>query len=306
VETLIANDTEFEGVPRSPDGPAHNVDYYTAASDGYLQAMGIDVVEGRGFDPADAASQAPVLLVNQALARTFYPGQSPVGRRIRPSGSPVPFTVIGVVADVKQAGLGAPAGTELFFFHPQVSRLGGPYRTMSVVLKTQGDPEALAPALERVVRELDPTLPVSDVRTMEETVARSMASPRFLAFLLGVFAVVAILLAGVGTYSVMAYTVGERTREMGVRLAMGAEASSVRGLVLRQAGALALVGVGAGTMAALALSRFLASRLFEVGPTDPVTLAAAPLFLTAVALGASYVPARRASILDPAAALRSE
>lgn len=305
-QTLNANDTEFEGVVPSPDGPPLNVDYYTAIEDRYLESMGIGVVEGRGFDPADALAETPVMLVNERLAETFYPGESPLGRRIRPPGGGVWFTVVGVVEDVKQAGIDGASGTELFFYLPQASQVGAAFRTIYVVLKGDRDPLAFAPALERVVRELDPALPVSDVRTMEENVARSMAAPRFLSLLLGLFAGVALLLAGVGTYSVMAYTVAERTREIGIRMAMGAEAGKVRRLVLRQGGILAGIGIGVGLVGAFALTRLLASRLYGVQPTDLATFVAAPLFLAAVALIASYLPAVRASRLDPMVALQED
>jgi predicted permease len=305
-QPLNANDTQFEGVIPTADGPPQNVDYYSGITDGYLAAMGIQLVEGRGFEPADALPEAPVLLVNERLAQTFYPGESPIGRRIRPSGGPTFFTVVGIVGDVMQAGIGDEIGTEIFFYHPQVSRMEVAFRTMNVVLEVERDPVAFAPALERVVRELDPSLPVSDVRTMEQNVALSMAAPRFLTVLLGLFAAVALLLAGVGTYSVMAYSVAERTREIGIRMAIGAEAGKVRGLVLRQGGILAGIGVGLGVIGALGLTRFLASRLYEIEPTDLATFVVAPIFLTGVALLASYLPAVRASRMDPVAALRED
>ena len=306
VRILNANDTEFEGVPQTDDGPAHNVDYWTGIEEGYLETMGIEVTEGRGFTPSDALAETPVMLVNQRLAATFYPGESPVGRRIRPPGSERWFNVVGVVEDVHQAGVTGEVGTELYFYHPQTTQAGQAYRTMFVTLRTDGDPLALAPSLESVVRELDPALPLSDVRTMEQNIARSMAQPRFLTLLLGVFAGIALLLAGVGTYSVMAYSVAERTREIGIRMAMGAEAGSVRGLVLRQGGVLAATGLVLGILGALGLTRFLGSQLYEVGATDPQTFLAAPLFLAVVAILASYLPALRASRMDPVAALRED
>ncbi|MEX1257926.1 MAG: ABC transporter permease [Gemmatimonadota bacterium] len=306
VQTLNANDTEFEGFVPRPDGPSQNVDYWTGIEADFLEAMGVEIVEGRGFEPADAGPDAPVMLVNERLAELFYPGESAVGRRIRPFGYENWLVVVGVVENLKQSGLDGEVGTELYFYHPQVTQLGLSYRTMYLVLRTTGDPTSLAPSVERVVRELDASLPVSDVRTMEENVARSMAAPRFLTLLLGLFAGVALLLAGVGTYSVMAYTVAERTREIGIRMAIGAEAGKVRALVLRQGGMLAAIGVAVGVLGSLALTRFLASRLYEIQPTDLATFIAAPLFLTAVALVASYLPAVRASRMDPVAALRED
>ena len=305
-QQLVANDTEFEGVPRSMDGPPHNVDYYTALEDGYLEVLGTSVVDGRGFEPADALAETPVLLVNERLARTFYGEQSPVGRRIRPSGAGgLWFNVIGVVEDVRQAGVSRPASTELFFYNPQIAQAGANvFRAMSLAVRTERSPLALAPAVERVVSELDPALPVAQVRTLEQNVARAMAEPRFLALLLGVFAGIALLLAAVGTYGLMAHTVAERSREIGIRMAMGAEPATVRMLVLRQGAALAGIGLAVGVLGALALTRFLSAQLYEVGTTDLQTFVAVPLFLGAVAMVACYLPARRATRVDPVEALR--
>jgi predicted permease len=305
-QPLVANDTEFEGFAPTPDGPAQNVDFYTGVDDGYFEAMRVAVVEGRSFEPADALAETPVLLVNERVAETFYPGQSPVGRRVRPGGSgDLWFTVIGVVADVKQAGVSAPSGTEIFFYNPQVAEAGGNvYRARTLVIRAQGDPLALAPTVERIVRDIDPALPVADVRTLEQNVRGSIAQPRFLTLLLGVFAGVALLLASVGTYSVMSYSVAERTREMGIRMAIGAEPGRVQALVLRQGVLLTAVGLALGLAGAFALTRFLASQLYDVGATDPRTFVAVPLLLGAVAVLACYIPARRATRIDPVEALR--
>jgi predicted permease len=304
-QQLVANDTEFEGVAPTADGPPQNVDYYTGIEDGYVEAMRIPIVDGRAFEPADALAQAPVLLVNERLANTFYPGESAVGRRIRPGGTDQWFTVVGVVGDVKQAGISTPSSTELFFYNPQAAQLGGNVsRAVSLVIRTERDPLALAPAVERIVRDLDPALPVANVLSMEQNVAGAMAQPRFLTLLLGVFGGVALLLASVGTYGVMAHLVAQRRREIGIRVAMGAEPGSVRGLVLRQGAGLAAVGLGLGVVGALGLTRFLGSQLYGVGTTDLRTFIAVPLLLGAVALVACYVPARRATRVDPVEALR--
>ena len=305
-QQLVANDTRFEGVAMTTDGPAHNVDYYTGIEEGYLETLGIQLVEGRGFQPADALAETPVLLVNERLARTFYGDESPLGRRIGPGGAGgLMFNVIGVVEDVRQAGVREPASTELFFYNPQVAQAGANvFRALSLVIRTDRSPLALAPAVERIVGELDPALPVAQIRTLEQHVARAMAEPRFLALLLGVFAGIALLLAAVGTYGLMAHSVAERNREIGIRMAMGAEPSAVRMLVLRQGAALAGVGLAVGVLGALALTRFLGSQLYGVGTTDLRTFVAVPLFLGAVSLAASYIPARRATRVDPVEALR--
>jgi putative ABC transport system permease protein len=213
--------------------------------------------------------------------------------------------VVGVVEDVKQAGISAPAGTELFFYNPQGAAGGGNVsRALSLVIRTEQNPLALAPAVERIVREMDPALPVADVQSLEQNVAGAMAQPRFLTLLLGVFAGIALLLASVGTYGVMAHSVAERNREIGIRMAMGAEPGSVRGLVMKQGAALAGIGLGLGVLGAFGLTRFLGSQLYEVGTTDLRTFVAVPLILGAVALLACYIPARRATRVDPVVALR--
>jgi predicted permease len=304
-QILVANDTEFEGVAMIPGGPPHNVDYYTAVDESFFETMGIPVVDGRGFEPADVLAEARVLLVNERIAASLYPGESPIGRRIRPGGSNVWFTVIGIAGDVHQAGIATPPSTELFFYNPQAAQAGANVqRAMSVVVRSDRNPVALAPAVERIVREIDPALPVANLRTLEQNVAGTMAQPRFLTLLLGVFAGVALLLASVGTYGVMAHSVAERNREIGIRMAMGAEPESVRLLVLRQGAALAATGLGLGVIGALGLTRFLGAQLYEVGTTDLRTFVAVPLVLGVVALLACYVPARRATRIDPVEALR--
>jgi putative ABC transport system permease protein len=306
VQTLDANDTEFDGVPRTADGPPHNVDYYTPIEEGYLETLGIRIVEGRDFQPADALAQTPVTIVNERLARTFYGDDSPLGRRIRPGGPTTPwYTVVGVAEDVKQAGVRAPVGTELYFYNPQLAQAGTNVgRDMALVIRTDRNALALVPAVERAIGDLDRALPVADVRTLEQNVARAMAAPRFLALLLGVFAGVALLLAAVGTYGLMAHSVAERNREIGIRMAMGAEPAAVRTLVLKQGAALAGVGLAVGVIGALALTRFLGAQLYEVRATDTGTFLLVPLFLGAVALVACYIPARRATRVDPVEALR--
>jgi putative ABC transport system permease protein len=305
-QQLVANDTNFEGIAPSADGPPLNVDYYTGVEEGYHSVLGIEVLEGRAFEPADALAETPVLMVNQRLARTFYGDQSPLGRRISPSGTGGRwFTVIGVVEDVRQAGIREPSSTELFFYNPQIAQAGANvFRDLSLVIRSDRSPLALASTAERIVSELDPALPVADIRTLEQNVARAMAQPRFLALLLGVFAGVALLLAAVGTYGLMAHSVAERSREIGIRMAMGAEPAAVRALVLEQGAALAGVGLAIGVLGALGLTRFLRAQLYEVRATDPGTFVLVPLFLGVVALLACYIPARRATRVDPVEALR--
>lgn len=306
LRVLNANDTEFEGVERRPDGPQHNVDYYTGIDEDYAETMGIEILEGRGFVRSDGLAETPVMLVNERLARTFYPGQSAVGRRISTNGE-TGFTVVGVVADMKQAGVNQDAGTELFFYSPQLAQAGAfVYRVQNFLIRTVGEPLELSAGVARVITELDPVLPISNTLSMEQNVAASLAQPRFMTLLLSLFAGVALALAAIGTYGVMSYSVAERHREIGIRLAMGAQRTTVLSMVLRQGGTLALMGLGVGVAGSLLLTRFLSSQLYEVSATDPWTFVVAPLFLAGVAVLACYLPALRATRVNPVAALRED
>jgi putative ABC transport system permease protein len=302
-----ANDTEFEGLTQTPDGPAHNTDYWQFVTPGYLETMGIPVVTGRDFIGADEAEGMATVLVNERLVRTFYPGMDPIGRRLRPPGANTPWlTIVGVVRDVKQGGLDEETGTELYFLYPQVARLGFAPQTMNVVVRTAGDPLALAGTVRSEVRALDATLPVASLASMEEVLSASLAQPRFLTLLLGVFAAVALALAAIGTYGVMSYSVAERRQEIGIRMALGAQAKSVLGMVLRQGVVTAGIGLAIGVLGAFALSSFLRSMLFQTSARDVTAFVVAPLTLAVVALLACYVPALRATRVDPARVLKQE
>jgi predicted permease len=305
---LNANDTEFEGVEQREDGPAHNVDYYQTVNGPYLETMGIEIVDGRGFTDADQAGSLPVAVVNETLVRVFYGETNPIGRLIRPCcGGDVWFEIVGVAKDVKQGGLDAPTGTELYVLSDQSAEVYGfTNRSMNVILRTSVPPETLAPQVRRTVAEFDATLPVADLRTMDQVLAGARARPRFLTTLLGAFAGVALLLAAVGTYGVMSYAVAQRAREMGIRMALGAEASAVRGLVLRRGVIVALVGLGVGLVGAWWLTGLLESLLFGVAARDPVTFAAVPLLLLSVAVAASWIPAHRATRVNPVEVLRQD
>jgi len=304
---LNANDTEFEGLPQTADSPPQNVDYYQFTSLDYLETMGIGIVAGRGFEPSDEVGAA--VLVNERLADVFYPGQDPIGRRVRPfgDGSLPWFTIVGVVRDVKQGGIAEETGTELYFFYPQAatsSRFAP--RTMSVVLRTTRDPLDLAADVRNTVRAADPTLPVANMAPMNDVLHASMAQPRFLTLLLGIFAALALALAAIGTYGVMAYSVEERRQEFGIRMALGAYPSSVLGMVLRQGLAVAAVGLLLGVIGAAALTRLLRSLLYDVSPTDTVAFLTAPVLLGMVAAVACLLPARRATRVDPARVLKGD
>jgi putative ABC transport system permease protein len=303
-----ANDTEFVGVPGPPAGPIHNVDYYQTVTVGYLSAMGIPVVEGRGFTDADAGSAGGVVLVNETLAKRFYPNQSAIGRLLKPSLAGEPsMTIVGVVKDVKQGGVGEATGTELYFLFEQAPAItmNAP-GFLNVVVRSSTPFEAIAPTLQQIARSMDARLPVVNLRPMDEVFAESMARPRFLMTLLVAFAVLALLLAAIGTYGVLSYLVSERRQEIGIRMALGAERGTLLGMVMRHGLVLALVGLLLGLVGAAAVTRLMQTLLFNVRPADPATMVAVAAVIAGVALIACYVPARRATRVDPLIALRSE
>jgi putative ABC transport system permease protein len=306
VRDLNANDTRFEGIEPTQDGPPQNVDFYQAVSADYLDAMGIPLVRGRGFLPSDTRDAVPVALVNERLAEVFYPGQDPIGRRIRTCcGDQIPWAeIVGVVANVKQAGLDKPAGTELYFHYPQAPATWTLIRTMNVVVRTSGAPEAIAPTVRQTMARLDPTLPLAGLRSMDAVLSGARARPRFLTTVLGGFAALALALAAIGTYGVMSYSVAQRSREVGIRMALGAESTTVLGLVLRQGLAVTGSGIVIGMVGAFGLSGVLQSLLFEVAPRDWVTFLAVPALLALTSLLALWIPARRATRVNPVEVLR--
>ena len=299
-----ANDTDIEGFVPQPGGPIQNVDFYQSVSDGYFETMGIRLIEGRFFTASDASGAPDVIIVNQTMARMFWGNQSPIGRRARPGGSKDWCTVVGVVTDVKNAGIDKPTGTELYlpYRQPQGGGSGGMY----VVLRGKTDSLDLASAVRRELYDLDPTVPISSVRSMDEVLSTAQSRPRFLTYLLTIFSCVALALAIVGIYGVLSYLVARRSKEFGLRMALGAPRKHVLGLVLKQGAVLAGIGVVFGLLVALAFTRLMSSLLFGIRATDPVTFVLMPLALAAVALLASYVPARRATKVDPMIALRYE
>ncbi|HVS66338.1 MAG TPA: ABC transporter permease [Thermoanaerobaculia bacterium] len=303
-----ANDMEFEGVERTEEGPPHNIDYWQFATAEYLETMGIDVLEGRGFAPSDGLESAMVALVNQRAAETWWPGQSPIGRRMRPGGfddGPW-FNIVGVVEDVKQKGLDEEAGTESYFLQSQVSAVGFVPRTMNVLVRTDLPLGTIAEELRRRVWAIDPSLPVANLQSMEEVFGDSVARSRFLTLLISIFGVLALVLAAIGIYGVMSYAVAERAQELGIRMALGANRGRIMTMVLEQGLLLAVVGLAVGVGAALGLSRLLATLLYDVDANDPATYAAVLLLLGLVALVACAVPALRATRVDPLEVLRSE
>jgi putative ABC transport system permease protein len=246
------------------------------------------------------------VIVNQMLARTFYPGQSAIGRRIMPGGDKEWRTIVGVVADIKNAGLDKPAGTELFMPFAQTVPQGFGLRGPAILVKSSGDPRMHINAVRQQIARIDPSLGISSVRTMDEVFATVQSRPRFLMLLLSIFSGVALVLAAVGIYGVISYAVGQRTTEFGIRMALGAAPSSVSGMVIRQGLMLGAAGIVGGVLGAAWLTRFLRGMLFGVGTFDLTTFTVMAGVLLGVTVLACYIPARRATRVDPMVALRYE
>jgi predicted permease len=299
------NDTPIEGFVPTEGGPIQNVDFYQIVSKDYFATMGIRLMDGRLFDDRDVQGAPGAVIVNQTMAKTFWPNQNAIGRRVRPGGVKDWSTVVGIVDDVKNAGLDRPAGTEIYLPYRQAADAG--VSDMYVVMRAQtGDPRSLAGVVRERLNGLDPTLPLADVRLMEDVLSLAQARPRFLTMLLSLFSAVALAIATVGIYGVVSYSVARRTKEFGLRMVLGAQGSDVLGLVMKQGGGMILIGIAAGLLLAFVFTRLMASLLFGVTSTDLPTFASVTLILFCVALAACYIPARRATRLDPIQTLRYE
>jgi predicted permease len=278
---------------------------YSLVSTGYFKAMGLRLLKGREFDGRDGRDAPSVCIIDENFAGQYWPGQDPIGKRLKYGGADPanPWsTVVGLVANVKYNGLDRESPrVQLFLPYTQSTFLGA-----SLVIRAAGDPKDLAAAVRNEVSAIDPDLPIYQIRTMNEVLRESVAPRRLYMTLLAVFAGVAMVLAAIGLYGVMAYTVTQRTHEIGIRMALGAQQRDVLRLVVGQGMALALGGVAIGLIAAFALTRLVSSLLFAVSATDPVTFLVISLILTGVALGATFIPARRATRVDPMVALRYE
>lgn len=273
-----------------------------AASPDYFRTLGLPLLRGRVFNEHDAADSPQVTILSEAMARRYFAGQDPVGKRIRQSGPNLSnpwMEIVGVVGDTKYFGMDRDSGNAYYRPHSQAFDL----RTF-VVVHSSLSAASLLPAVRGAIRSLDADAVITQAGTMDQAIFDSIARPRFRSGLVGIFASVALLLAAIGMYGVIAYSVSQRTHEIGIRMALGAHSSDVLRLVVRQGATLALVGVGIGTVAALALTRLLSSLLFAISATDPLTFVAVSLGLIAVALLASYIPGRRATRIDPLEALR--
>jgi predicted permease len=266
----------------------------------YFRALEIPIKEGRSFTSSDGTDAPYVAIVDEELAGRLWPGRSAIGRRIREGGDPW-ATVIGVVGHVRHTGLANDSDSQVYWNYAQ--RLQD---RMALVVKTQGDPAALTRSIAAAIREVDPEQPIYDVRTLDAVIDRSLGQRWFQMMLLGVFAAISLVLASIGTYGVIAFGVGQRLREFGVRIALGAKRGDVTGLVLRRGGTLFAAGAVAGLLLALATVRLLSTLVYGVGTRDTPSFVAATLVLFAVSMVACYVPARRAARVDPSVALRSE
>ncbi len=274
------------------------------ASPGYFEAMGISIVEGRGFTDQDRAGGPSVVLVNETFARQYFPNESAINREFQagPSG---PSRIVGVVADVRRQGLDSDPQPELYFGFFQAPRSFGGL-PMNFTVRTAGEPTALVPAIRRAALDLDSSLTLDNVRTMEDRLYTSIAGPRFYAVLLAVFAGIALVLAAGGIYSVLSYSVSLRTREIGIRMALGAEKGSVLKMIVVQGMTLTVIGIVIGLGGALALTRYLESMLFGLTALDPTTFVATTAVLALTAFAACWVPGRRAMKVEPMIALRYE
>lgn len=270
---------------------------------GYFKTMHIPLIKGRDFTLDDGPKSPKVAIINEAMAHLFWRNQNPVGMRFTQgySADPQWITVVGVVGDVREYGIGEPPPPEAYFPHEKDA-----LTAMQVVIRTATPPLSEADAVRRVIHSLDSQLPFSNVRTLDQVVSNSSQQQKFVALLLGLFAALALILAAVGIYGVISFSVAQRTHEFGVRMALGAQKDDVLRLVMRRGFFLAAVGVAAGVVAALGLTRLMASLLYGITPTDPLTFVVVSCVLLAVALIACYLPARRATRVDPNIALRCE
>jgi putative ABC transport system permease protein len=291
----------IEGEPELPAAQMHVAPYRTVSPD-FFRTLSIPLVEGRSFTEQDAGNAPRAVVISERLARRYFPGQSPLGRRIQADDGQSPWlTVVGVVGDVKHWGLNTETNPTLYFNYRT-----DPERSLVLTVRTAGDAAALADAVRREVLAVDKDQPVSEVRTAAQALEESVAIERTVASLLAVFSTVALLLAGVGIFGVMSYAVTQRTQEIGIRMALGAQRGDILRLVVGRGLALGLAGVGLGLAASFALTRLMSSLLYGVTASDPVTYAGVSLLLLAVAALACYLPARRASKVDPLVALRYE
>jgi putative ABC transport system permease protein len=294
-----------EGRP-APPLPQQPIAELRMASPGFFAALGIPVLRGRDFTERDGERKLDVVIVNEALARQQFPGENPLGRRLLLGGD-LKLEIVGVVGSIRQAGLDTMPLAEIYFpYSGAEGEYGGLLSDAALVVRAAGSPGALAPDLRQVVRAVDPGVPLYKVLTMDQVVSDSLASRRLNLWLLALFASIALALSAAGLYGVISYQVAQRTREIGMRRALGAQTRDVIALVMRQGSRLTAIGIAAGLLGALVLTRWLESLLDGVSARDPLTFLGIAALLVAVALLASWLPARRAARVNPILAIRSE
>jgi putative ABC transport system permease protein len=304
----LSGDFDMYGVrikDKPIDNPADSPSAFRyGVTPGYIEALGIPLIRGRSITPQDDLRAQPVILVNELFAEKIWPGEDPTGKFIQIGGPEMPWRmVVGVVGNVRHEGLDEPEKMQLYSPEAQWS---DPDSDMILAIRSGGEPGALTSSAREAIWSVKRNIRITEVAPMDQVIAASLAQRRFPMMLLGLFAAAALALAAVGLYGVIAYAVTQRTMEIGVRMALGAQPGQVLRMVLRQGMSLAGLGVALGLGGSIALGRFVAGFLFEVRPSDPTMLATVALMLAAVALLACWIPARRAARLDPLAALRCE
>ena len=278
---------------------------YTIATPGYFAAIGTPLLRGRDFLDSDTKDSLPVAVINSVMAKKFWPGVDPIGKQVAPASKDYPLmTIVGIVADVKRVSFRENPGPEVYV--PYSQKVYPSMLIMQAVLRTKADPAAVTGSAREAIHSVDPDIPVASVMTLSTVLDNALAQPRFSMLLLGLFGMIALLLAAIGTFGVISYSVTQRTQEIGIRMALGAGRRNVLGLVLGEGGRLALLGGAIGFAISLAATRLMSSFLYGVGNMDPLTFLAVTLLLFSVALLACYLPARRATRVDPVVALRAE
>jgi len=308
LEASWVDSFEIEGRVKAPEIDSMSANFNPVSPD-YFQTVGAKIIGGREFTAQDDQDHPGVAIVNQAFVRQYFPNEQALGRIIKPSPPAriwkrerlTSFEIVGIVRDVKSAGL--KADTDPAYYLPAAQ---APLGDMVVLVHTESEPTSLISAVRRAVLEIDPNQPISNINTLDNIVSTSIAQPRLNMLLMGLFGALALVLAAVGIYGLLSYAVTQRTQELGIRMALGAQGNDVLGLILKQGMTLALIGEALGLIGAFALTRFIQTLLFGVTPTDATIFVAVVGILTSIALLACYFPARRATRVDPLIALRYE
>jgi predicted permease len=307
----MSNQT-FIPVGESTDKEKNQSEYVNMVGNSFFATLGIPMIAGRAFGPEDTATSPRVAVINQSLARKRFPNVDPIGKEFKTGeDAPRAVRIVGICADTRYANLRDDPPPQFFMLYEQPSGAGGTIQQSDVgglnyAVRTRLEPAALAPALRQVVERIDRDLPIVDLRTQQEQIDSNMQMERIFASLTAGFGVLALALACVGIYGIMAYSVANRTNEIGLRLALGAQRRQVRGMILRESAWVTIGGVVAGLAAAMGLARLVKSMLYGIQPWDPVTLVGGVSILLVVALAASWIPARRAAGVEPMVALRHE